>query len=264
MDRAPEAPRLVVAIGGAGDLGTSSGEYDDPVARRRNSPVLYELLGSATTGSVVSNMAAPPAEGGPLAQRRTVRVPIGWIWLSAVVALSLMALSYQFGRSNGERAGFARGQELMIDRDALARLTRETPDPARRADSEPATHDRASAPQHGRSQESGARPDDRNVSRVVDPRTRGRNYLVIARPSAEEAEKLVAFLRSHGLDAAAVPDDNPRFRKVVALPGFPAGTGRSSDQVRALENRVKALGQSWKAAARGNRDFNDAYLELHR
>jgi len=233
------------------------------MARRGTSPVLYELLGSAGAPVGAPRASAPASESASGNQRQSVRVPIGWFWLSAVVALALMAVAYQFGRSSGERAGFSRGQELLSDRAALTRMAGDTPDPARR--SEGAAGDRAPPSDSVRTPGGSATaPEVKPAPSTGDPRTKGRNYLVIARPAAGEADKLVSFLRSNGLEVAAVLDDNARFRKVVALPGFPAGTARSSEQVRSLENRVKSLGRTWKAAARGNRDFDDAYLELYR
>lgn len=206
------------------------------------------------------------------AGRQSVRVPIGWFWLFAIGALVLMAVAYQFGRSSGERAGFARGQEYSTDRAMQTRVAGDTPDPGR-TEAPGAGSKGAVAQDRGTTNPTNASGagvgasapgTSGNSPKGADPRERGRNYMVIARPAAGEAQKLVDFLRSHELDAAIVPDDNAKFRKVVALPGFPAGTARNSEQVRRLESKVKALGQTWKQAARGNRDFDDAYLELHR
>ncbi|MBM4112962.1 MAG: hypothetical protein FJ253_06250 [Phycisphaerae bacterium] len=246
------------------------------MSKRGATPVLYELLGAASTSGSAGPRAAPgAAESGHASARRTVRVPIGWFWLFAVGTLVLLAVAYQFGRSSGERAGFARGQEFSSDRALQARVTGDTPDPGGGAGATGAGGAGAALGTNGGAPSvspisggpgnaAGASNPASSGAATADPRERGRNYLVIARPATADAPKLVDFLRSHQLDAAIVPDDNPRFRKVVALPGFPAGTARSSEQVRRLESKVKSLGQQWKTAARGNRDFDDAYLELHR
>ncbi len=236
--------------------------------------MLYELLGAAPPTGAPSARSAPGAGDATRASpRQSVRVPIGWFWLSAVAALAMVAVAYQFGRSSGERAGFARGQEYSNDGALQARMAGETPDPTRRGGATPpvAPPPPGAAPKTASGSGAGGdRPATAPPGTVAppaatgDPREKGRNYLVIARPAATEAQKLADFLRSNQLEVAVVPDDNPRFRKVVALPGFPAGTARSSEQVRRLESKVKSLGQTWKNAARGNRDFDDAYLELNR
>lgn len=220
------------------------------MARRGATPVLYELLGSASAPSgAPSGSAGAPIETGASTARQSVRVPIGWFWLSAIAALVLVAVAYQFGRSVGERTGFARGQEYNSDRALQARVASDTPDPGRA---------NLASGRPGGAMGPGAIPGDSKGSSTsgnsnakvaatnastADPRERGRNYLVIARPVSADAQKLVDFLREAQLEAAAVPDDNPKFRKVVALPGFPAGTARNSEQVRKLESKVKSLGQ---------------------
>lgn len=235
---------------------------------RRGQPVLYELLGSLSTpeARAARGGGAPHDAGGVGAARQSVRVPIGWFWLSAIAALALMVVAYKFGHASGKRAGFLSGQEWRSDGEAQTRLTGETPDPGRdasqRVDSGGGTarpreseQVRTQSPKTGTSSSS-----DLSGVTVPDPRVRGLNYWVVARPGAEDAAKLADFVRSHGLEVAVVPDNNPRFLRVVALPGFEG----ASESSRSQEARIRSIGKIWKGAARGNRDFDDTYAEKYR
>jgi len=90
---------------------------------------------------------------------------------------------------------------------------------------------------------------------------RGLNYWIVARPGLDEANAIADFVRSNGLEVAVVPDNNPRFRRIVAVPGFQSG---SDPKRREQEAKIRSIGKLWKNAARGNRDFDDAYPELYR
>lgn len=250
---------------------------------RRGQPVLYELLGADAANASAGTRPAPGrAEGGPVTgARQSVRVPIGWFWLSAVIALVLMAVAYQFGRSAGDRAGFARGQEWRTDRDDQSRLTGQTPDPAatprdtRREQVAGGRGTQGAGDESSRSRNSGAAGRESGRNSTVDasdagasssavtgdPRVRGLNYWVVARPGAEEAEQVAAFVRSNGLEVAVVPDNNARFRRVIAIPGYQSV---SDPRCRETEARIRSIGKLWKNAARGNRDFDDTYLERYR
>ncbi|MBX3355065.1 MAG: hypothetical protein KF724_05135 [Phycisphaeraceae bacterium] len=241
---------------------------------RRGRPVLYELLDPSQTETVPGARSAPGrSEGAVASSRQSIRVPIGWFWLAAVVALALVAVAYQFGRAAGERSGFARGQEWRGDREEQSRLATATPDPARSATAVP---DRPSA---GRSESASGGTRTSEVERTTagrgresasagsgliesDPRQKGLNYWIVARTSPDEAARMAPFIRSQGLEVAVVPDNNPRFVRIVALPG--TTEGRSSEASRRMEARIKSIGKLWKNAGRGNRDFDDTYPELYR
>jgi len=91
------------------------------------------------------------------------------------------------------------------------------------------------------------------------------NYFVIARPADQIAAEMLAFCRAEGLDAHLVPDHNAgRSRKIIVLPGLASAEARKSPDAQKLEARIKTVGQRWKAKAKGNKDFSDAYLELFR
>ena len=39
---------------------------------------------------------------------------------------------------------------------------------------------------------------------------------------------------------------------------------KSSPEIKALEAKIRSVGEKWKKLARGNKDFGDAYPELFR
>jgi hypothetical protein len=99
------------------------------------------------------------------------------------------------------------------------------------------------------------------AQRGIDPRQAGLNYFVIASVLEANADKLVSFCRERGLDAWVVPDHNGRLREITVLPGIPSSEKKGA-VAKALEERIRKVGQQWKAAARGNSDFEDRYLKL--
>jgi len=113
-------------------------------------------------------------------------------------------------------------------------------------------------------------PDNGRVSGPVssdntgDPRVKGYKYFVLAHPSTERAPGMVEFCRANGLDAYLVPDDNAMLRKIIVLPGYRDSAEKASDKIRGLEAAIRRVGEKWKNAARGNKDFSDAYPELFR
>jgi hypothetical protein len=99
------------------------------------------------------------------------------------------------------------------------------------------------------------------AQRGIDPRQAGLNYIVIASVLEANADKLVAFCRERGLDAWVVPDHNGRLREITVLPGIPSSEKKGA-VAKALDERIRKVGQQWKAAARGNSDFEDRYMKL--
>jgi cell division septation protein DedD len=97
-----------------------------------------------------------------------------------------------------------------------------------------------------------------------DPRIKGERYFVLAHPSSDRASEMVEFCRANGLDAYLVPDDNALLRKVIVLPGYKDASQKSSPEIKALEAKIRSVGEKWKKQARGNKDFGDAYPELFR
>ncbi|MCE2876004.1 MAG: hypothetical protein LW625_10290 [Planctomycetaceae bacterium] len=149
---------------------------------------------------------------------RSLRIPLGFLWLLGVGVLVVGVIAYAFGYSRGKSAGFNDGVAQRFGQDTAAAT-----------------------------------------------RQKGVNYFVIARPADQIAAEMLAFCRAEGLDAHLVSDHNAgRSRKIIVLPGLASAEARKSPDAQKLEARIKTVGQRWKAKAKGNKDFSDAYLELFR
>lgn len=99
---------------------------------------------------------------------------------------------------------------------------------------------------------------------TADPRIKGLRYFVIAHPASQRAAEMVEFCRENGLEAFLVPDDNAMLRKIIVLPGYRDASEKSSPEIKALEAKIRSVGDKWKRASKGNKDFSDAFPELFR
>lgn len=97
-----------------------------------------------------------------------------------------------------------------------------------------------------------------------DPREPGLNYYrLTAMPAgAEEVGRIIAFLSENGVDAAAIPIQNGRSVKMVALRGFERPL--SDPAAQQFEQRLRSLGRKWKAQHRGSSDWKDLFPEKYR
>jgi hypothetical protein len=73
---------------------------------------------------------------------------------------------------------------------------------------------------------------------------------------------MLAFCRAEGLDAHLVSEDNGKSRKIIVLPPLASAEARKTPAGQALEAKIRKAGDRWKAKAKGNRNFSDAYPEL--
>ncbi|MBL9149931.1 MAG: hypothetical protein JNM94_14670 [Phycisphaerae bacterium] len=204
-----------------------------------------------------TDAAAPPA--------RFVRVPVGLLYLAVAVVLVAVVGGYLYGVSVGERMQRERlGQQRADEMDAAGNLPKVDPLAAGKrpaslgGDGEAAgAGNRTASGDAGNAAETPT-PGDLGPAPGGDPRENGLNYFIVAHTATRNGEAMVTFCRKNGLDAHLVPDDNGELRLVIILPGF-AGGERQSAEVKALERRIREVGRRWKDAARGNRDFGDAY-----
>ncbi len=111
-------------------------------------------------------------------------------------------------------------------------------------------------------------PDDdtaaaRAPAASAEQRRPGLNYYCLATMPARyanEAEKMVAFLRRNQVDAAVVSVQNDKLQ-LIALQGFER---ISSPQARRFRDRLRALGRAWKAEHGGYTDWHDMYAIKYR
>jgi hypothetical protein len=272
------------------------------MARKPSQPALYELirpspqqralppatvptrvvpLGSGGGVTVGRTGPSDAAHGGPATAAslspagpgRFVKVPVGYAYLAVAVGLAALVAVYIYGYSAGESAASKRFEERRIEElTSQGNLPAYDPLSAGKTPSSLRTPPaggsggggQALGPQGGAGAGSGgAAVQDLGPPPGGDPRQVGLNYFVIAHTDGVRGPALVQFCRANGLDAHLVPDDNGRPRLVVVCPGFAAGE-RQSAEVKALEAKIRSVGNRWKSAARGNSDFGDLYPKKHK
>ncbi len=188
---------------------------------------------------------------------RSIRIPLGFLWLLGVCVLILAVVAYAFGYGRGRSAGFAEGVSQKLEEQAAQASVRTVRDPLR----QPAPVSVAAEPApEPVSAERPAAPAP--VPTGGDPRQAGYWYFTLARPSAAAANDMLAFCRAEGLDAHLVSEDNGKSRKIIVLPPLANAEARKTPAGQALEAKIKKAGDRWKAKAKGNRNFSDAYPEL--
>lgn len=229
---------------------------------RRGSPALYELMrkpgsgGGAGEGDVAPGAPRRGTPGPGLPD--SFEVSLGKAAAIAAGGVLLVAIAYGIG--------VQRGKSFVRDAgsgDAAPRTGIVAPPP-------PETGTVGTAPAGGAGPSGGAAPrkaaagDRAATDNTTDPRTKGTRYFVLAHPSSERAAEMVEFCRENGLEAFLVPDDNALLRKIIVLPGYRDASEKNSPEIKALEAKIRSVGDKWRRSSRGNKDFSDAYPELHR
>lgn len=221
---------------------------------------------------------------------RTMRVPVGYIFLAAAALLTATLASYMFGFRRG---GVARERELVALRaDAAVRGPAKDPlladQNAQRPPVAP-TNTRAggeidaaeaasalgplvagtTAPNAPSSAEPASKPAASRDPLVIEDSTRvplaaGLNYYIIDRLRPDEALAAARYLRLHGVEAAVFstrilfPGDSSSLRLVVALKGFAPGEV-SSPESKTYASRIREIGRRWRAEENGVSDFSTMY-----
>ena len=216
--------------------------------KRRGTPTLYELARGNAGGGETS--AAPTLA----IAMRSLRVPLGFLWLLGVAVLLVAIIAYAFGYGRGRSAGFAEGLTQSLGERTAQATTRAVRDPLVQT---PAQAPAAAAPSPQPSRAASKAP-----AAGGDPRVSGYWYFTVARPSAVAGPEMLAFCRAEGLDAHLVSDDNGKSRKIIVLPPLANAEARKTPAGQALEAKIRKAGDRWKAKAKGNRNFSDAYPEL--
>ena len=103
--------------------------------RRRGAPTLYELTKSGGRGSISGGSGGLSGGSTPSVSllgneaARSVRVPVGFLWLLGVAVLGFAALTYAFGVGRGRAAGFAEGFSAKLSEDNTRAMARTVNDP---------------------------------------------------------------------------------------------------------------------------------------
>jgi len=204
---------------------------------------LYELMrGAGQSGSQASaDESAPGVEaarftGAARAEapgwRAPWRVPPGLLAAGLAGALLAVVLAFAIGYAQGRKAG-ERAVRAEQDRGGMPATW--GPEPAEAGAGKPA-------------------PEEERE----DPREPGLNYLILARYDRAEAERLVAFLEKHGVEAFTRKVNDRGIYHVISRRGFTAEE-RKGDEYRHHVRWIKQLGRIWKAQHEGPSDLADMW-----
>ena len=202
---------------------------------------------------------------------RSVRVPVGYVFVAGAVVFALCVGAYVLGAHQGRRA-----ERDQYARDAAAAWLGPDADPLNAPDSlSGATTPQTNAQQQAtRPTQPQARPQPSQqqtqpqqtarppVQTGAGRLTEGLNHFVIARLGPDEAHRAATYLRSNGLEVGVFPADNPRFREVISLQGFGAGSGQDGiggPEAARLRSEIRRVGRLYRSQESGPTDFADVY-----
>ncbi len=208
---------------------------------------LYELMSRDSA----ARAPKPPDDEQPRrswrsSAGRTIRVPVGYLWLAGAGGLVLLIGAFSTGFVRGQYETTARFEREWLEtrQPTLAVPPPEikTVDQLVRTETSPGLETRAVADPPVRPHS----PADRPGRILSDPRVKGLNYFILIHTHRKNAEELAVFCRQEGVEAYAVPDKrNKSLYRVLVLPGYAKGQ-RSSAPVRALEQRITDATRKWK------------------
>lgn len=198
-----------------------------------------------------------------LSPGRTLQLPVGYVLVAVAGAILLMMLSYMLGHSRGKDAGRLVYEEDFSQGKLVAGGERPE-DPLERGSRSGSTPDvsgseNASASSNQRDRSGSDGPNWGPVE--SDPRQEGLNYFVLAETRRAGALRLAKYCRARGLESYVISGNNPRNRRVIALPGFASGE-RNSPAVRAVEQLIHSIGDTWQHQEPGASNLRDAYSDL--
>ena len=232
---------------------------------RRGSPALYELMRKPGQGAGVPGGDGPAAAAPSGAARRggtgpalpdSFEVSLGKAAAIAAGCVVLIAIAYGIGVQRGR--SMSRGPASTGAGNAVEVAV--PPAPVAPGNNAPAGGSPSTAPRKPAGADRAAAATDN----TADPRVKGVKYYVLAHPSSDRASEMVEFCRENGLEAFLVPDDNALLRKIIVLPGYRDASEKSSPEIKALEAKIRSVGEKWKRSSKGNKDFSDAFPELFR
>ena len=234
--------------------------------RRGSKPTLYELMSS---GESQPQSPTPQPEANP----RTLRVPVGFLFVTGGVLILLLATAYGIGFNRGEHAGRqlrAQDQQDVLQRQSRMNAVSEVAEPGGAlalASSFQPSSDQSAPPVDsvtnlastaGRTTRS-----ETSASSLDESREIGLNYYVIDHPSQQKVDQLITFCLENGLQARRTTTLGGG-AKVFVLPGFEPGGSRNPEIIRLLD-RIREVGILWKRLApRQNSDFSTRYAEKYK
>jgi hypothetical protein len=245
------------------------------MARQRagKSP-LYELMKTRSStavdhGEPVERPVREPAgssDGGGwiawLSPGRAVTLPVGYVLLASAVVAMIVVAAYVGGYQRAQRAERHRYEQELLAQTGALNIGDRPRDPLRGQRAAPVGTSDSLAELGER--EGDERPGGGNGTGwgpvEHDPRQEGFWYFVLLETDRfERAREVVKFCRGEQLETYMVVSNNsPLRRMVIALPGFPRSTPRTSPEAKTVEDRIHSIGTRW-ALLGGATDLHDAY-----
>ena len=214
------------------------------MGRKPTNAALYELMGKKPTEQRGPRHPPPPETGprpapGPrwIGVGRTLRLPVGYIWLAGGGGILLLALVFSAGYLRGHRQA-----TTTLEQEWLATHQGALPVPP--PEVQPALVQRSESRTPTKTPAATAKPSGPGQV-LSDPRVEGLNYFILIHTQRDNAVQLARFCRQGGVEAYAVPVKNGVLYRVLMLPGYAAGD-RSSEPVRELEQRIVEVIRKWK------------------
>jgi hypothetical protein len=198
-----------------------------------------------------------PVLGDLIAPGRSIRVPVGYLFVGAAAIVALAVLAYVVGHSSGEGHAKAVLDQQAVDEFNAENAGKSMSDPLVSAPTRvKPTKGANPAPNAGASKET-ARGQAGSIE--SDPREVGTNYYYLVYTDRPKAIEFADFCRENGLDAYVVQGDNPELRRVMVMPGFAAGQS-SLPEFRQLRERIEQVITRWKLKT-SNRETLTYYPE---
>ncbi len=211
---------------------------------------LYELMGQ---GDGPERPPETPDEQQPRrswrsSAGRTIRVPVGYLWLAGAGGLVLLIGAFSTGFVRGKHEATAALEREWLDTRqpilAVPPPEIESGDRPVRTEPPPGVETRVATEPSGRARTPAPAAGPGTI--LSDPREAGINYFILIHTHRKNAVELAIFCRQEGVEAYAVPDrKNRSLYRVLVLPGYAKGQ-RSSEPVRALEQRIADATRKWK------------------
>lgn len=238
------------------------------MSSRPRGPALYELARDRAEPPPAGAYPPPPPPSSttpapsiwPAAASRSIRIPVGYLFLAVAAVIASLIGGYTFGFSKGEASERAARLQTEPPLSAPSLSPSEPADPVAAL---PTPSNRPANPQSQPQKPASQPPQQIDPHRPAtassgDPRSPGLNYFIIARLSPPDAQKAADYLSANGVAASVVPSDNLNFRHVVANRGFSASELRGPEYQKLLAD-IKRVGRAFKKATSSPTDFADAY-----
>lgn len=206
-----------------------------------------------STATIASSTAAEPASLG-----RTIRLPMGYVFVAVMAMIVLLIVAYSIG--------FARGHAALKSAKNTARTTDSSPTGTKN------NANRASiagpANQFENPSQLGSANSDRSTTntrinpgttvpaRTDDTRVPGLNYIIVERFAPQEADLVADFLAGYGIDVIVLPANNRNLREVIVRQGYNGWLSNTAGQQ--MFSRIKDLGREWRSRYKGSKNFDKA------